>query len=689
MKKTSNKTAMKTAICVAAMLCPSWVHAQALDKATVDTDASDTGDAAVETIVVTAQKRDENLQSVPISIAAVGGDRLERAGVLNPRDLEMVVPGVKAQGVVSPAVFIRGVGTSNASNTGDQGVALHLDGVFHARPTGFAVGFLDVERVEILKGPQGTLYGRGALGGNVNVISRAPSNDFEASVGVEFGNFDLVRVEGAVNLPVSEAIAIRAAVQAQEHDGYSSNGADDVDQLASRLRIRVEPTANLRLDVVGFYARQQGRGPAFHNYRGYPNLPRGDDPWDTGFTTDTQNLDSELKEVSAKIAWDMGFATLSYIPAYVNDKLKVSFPLLIFSPQPLVQSNKLNSKLESHEIRLDSATGRSFEWTLGAFHMKETLDYTIIIPPILNTGGTIETISSSLFGQASLRLGSRIKLIAGGRLTKEKKEQKVVTGLHFEDEWSPATGRLALQYEFHDDSMIYASLSTGFKGGGFFTAPPPNSFGPEKLRVYEVGSKNRFADGRLQLNVAAYIYKYDDYQVNALTPGFNNTLTQGVFNAGKVTMRGAEFDAIFRATPNDRFEAAVTYTHARFGEFAVPGASGRRGDQIPFSPDWSANVAYEHQFELVGGSLIFRLDSHLESSSWLTLNHRDATRQKGYTRSSASLRFTPAGENFSISAWIRSIENRAIKTSATDSLNLETYMLAPPRTFGLTLQAKF
>ncbi|MCC7462359.1 MAG: TonB-dependent receptor [Gammaproteobacteria bacterium] len=651
--------------------------------------AADEADGRLEEIVVTAQKRSENLQKVPISITAITGDLLESQGASSVRSLADLTAGVKVQGTNAPAVFVRGIGTSNSSSTGDQGVALHLDGVYQARPTAFAAGFIDIERVEILKGPQGTLYGRGALGGNINVISKTPEDRFGGTGTLELGNYSLWRIGGVLNVPLADRLAARLAVQTQRHEGYSANGADDADLSAARLRVQYDPTDTVSLGVTAFWSRAEGQGAGYHRFRAYPGLPLDRNEWANSISNG-QYLDAETLTLSGKMDWDLGFATLTYIPAYTDDEYSARFPALIFQPAPFNVDGITHSDLVTHELRLASPSDRRLEWTAGLFAMDEKLNYDLKFLPFVATFGNFRTRSEAAFGQLRVAVHPRVRLIGGLRVNRDTKTQNTNFGNHFENSWTSTTGRVGAEWEFRDASLLYLTASEGFKAGGFFTAPPPNYFDPETVRSYELGSKNRWFDDRLQINGSIFFNDYENYQANAFVPGFNGSITQGVLNAGAAQLYGLEIEGIFQPTPQDRIEASLTSLRSEFTSFKANAISGRVGDALPFSPEWSANLAYEHGFGLRGaGTLSLRGDIHFESKSWLSLNHRQFTSQGEYTRSSVTATYQTVGGRLKLAAWVRNIEDEAVVTTVSDSLNFENYILAPPRTYGLTLSTEF
>jgi len=653
------------------------------------TEGTSPSGGGIVDIVVTAEKRKANLQDVPLSVTAIGGDALQAAGATSARNLDGLVSGVKVQGVNSPAVFVRGVGTSNSSGTGDQGVALHLDGVFQARPTAFAAGFVDVERVEVLKGPQGTLYGRGALGGNVNVISKEPTDQFEGSAGLTIGNYRQLTATAVANVPISDDLAIRAAIQTDRHDSYSKPVGDDLNSFTGRLRLKYELAAGVKIGLTLFHTERDGDGSAYQRARSYTGYPRQKDQWDNAIDND-QYVHAKTTELSGQIDIDLGGATLTYIPAYSWDRYKGAFPSLVYLPTPFMVDSITNSDMMTHEVRLASGSGGRLEWTIGGFYMDEKIDYLLDYQPFVTTYGKFETESVSAFGQASLELVDGLRLIGGIRQNRDTKTQDTNFGNHFHKSWNSTTGRLGFEWKPARENLIYLTASEGFKAGGFFTAPGDNSFDPERMRSYELGTKNRFFDNHLQLNAALFWNKYRNYQANANVPGYNGSITQGVINAGKARLRGFEVETLIALGSADRIDASVTYVDSEFTELKPTTTTAKVGDALPYSPKWSGNAGYQHIFGLASGAtLTARAESHFESKSWLSLNHRQFTGQKGFTKSSATLTYAAAGDRYSVAVWLRNIENEAVKTTVADTLGFENYVLAPPRTFGATLAAKF
>ena len=215
-------------------------------------------------IVVTAQRRSENLQRAAIAVSAIGGDALRDANITKPTELTTVVPALQVATSAGPysLFYLRGVGNFNGNALSDSAVAFNFDGVYVGRPSSTTGFFYDLDRVEVVKGPQGTLYGRNATGGAINVIARKPELDkIGAEATAEYGNYNALRLDGAINLPLGDIAAIRAAGIYVKHDGYMKDGTDRQDDLGGRLSLRVEPSTNLSINVVGDYFRQRGTGP--------------------------------------------------------------------------------------------------------------------------------------------------------------------------------------------------------------------------------------------------------------------------------------------------------------------------------------------------------------------------------------------------------------------------------------------
>ncbi|KUR77532.1 TonB-dependent receptor [Novosphingobium sp. Fuku2-ISO-50] len=615
---------------------PAW--AQNATSTTASTAAPATPGATpeasgsgIQDIVVTAQRRTESLQKAALAVSVLGSDALKQAGVTQAQDLTNLVPALtlSSTGGGGTQVTIRGVGNFAGNPYAEPAVAVNLDGVYLARSSGPTGLYYDLDRVEVLKGPQGTLYGRNATAGAVNVIARRPQNGYEAEGEVEYGNYNNRRVELALNAPIEGVGAIRISGVVAKRDGYESDGYDDEDTQAVRGQLLVDHGGPFSLLVVGDYAHTGGMGSGgvfALSETGFvssnPYLGAAVDGSNAilqgaslGITHGaTANLLPPFKTdgfidvnnwgISATAKYDFGGAELTVIPAYRNS---VSHYLHYDAGFP-VNSDEY-SKATSVEARLGSKNkAAALQWLIGAYFFNEDLNFDLVpyqgvaygpTQPILNTR------SLAAFGQATYALTSALRLTGGLRYTNERKTQNGQLG------YGPGPGlpvtyvsldggliqesrvnwKAGVEFDAGPHSLLYANAATGFKAGGFYasalnpTAPDPatsNTSLPETITAFTAGAKNRFFGNTLQLNVEGFYWKYKDQQITHIGPVYpaaagNNLITE---NAGSADIYGAEADLVWQPISTDRFAADVQYLHAKYNSFvyyqanvAGPGSS--------------------------------------------------------------------------------------------------------------------
>ena len=581
--------------------------------------------AALEEVVITAEKRATTIQDTPISIAAYSGEDLDRAGITSTDGLTNLTPGLVVQKEVIGKVVIRGVGTENFSVGSDPGVAIHQDGVYVARSSVAIFDFFDTERVEVLRGPQGTLYGRNATGGVVNIISRKPSEEFGGYAKVDLGNYAKKRVEAVLNAPVSDSSAFRLSALWAERDGYTENkftnakqlGIDQLDNQelwAARAQLSFAPSETFE-GLLQIDASRDDSNPTAFKYfthaSGDPNIY---------WTLPTDKRLTSLREVSQgyekniiksnrrvpstgrahtdaanlKLTWNLGDVQLMSQTAYretvyswLNDGDGTDVFFVTYFQDD-------DSKQTTQELQLTNTDDSALKWILGAFYLKEEsktfsgLAFTGLSlggpgsPEGILIDGASNTESYSAFGQGTYSFNDRFRMTAGVRYTRDKKDGDMfynLAGLIFlpqflgfpaglswadvlNDSWSAVTPKVGVDFDFTDDVMGYVSATRGFKSGGFNLIGRQGPYDPEFLWSYEAGLKTRFADGRVIANFGAFQYNYKDMQVGKITNA-SDVLT----NAGEATLRG--FEAELRAALGNGFElnAGVAFLDAKFDEF--------------------------------------------------------------------------------------------------------------------------
>lgn len=771
--------------------------------ATAKEAAPDQGAAefsGLEEIVVTAQRREESAQRAALAIDVVTAEELQSAGVVKPEDLMKVVPGLNiGTGGNMPQVYIRGIGTYATNNYADSPIATNIDGVYVSRPWAVRGSFFDLERVEALKGPQGTLYGRNASGGAINLITRRPTfDDVGGYVDAEVGNYNLTSITGAINVPASQTLAFRVAGQSISRDGYLSDGSDDQKSQSARIHTLFQPSLDLSLLVTANYQHTGGRGGGITASPDTPYIANGGSRWtsmsDPNLNSIIANapfapglhlqqafpdnyLDSTVRSLSAELNWNFGPATLTVLPAYRDAKQSDRFYVATFKGDEAEFNHQ-----STLEVRLANSTDK-LKWVFGGYYFNEDQGNQTGKSMRFTTGYfngedlqalRLNARSYAAFGQATFSVLPTLRLTGGLRYTYEKKKQA-----GFADEYSAGppsactgvfapttaqfpnltnapdancvtrivydttpikndkvTWKAGVEFDVAQDSLLYANASTGFKSGGLFSAPttPTDSptYKPEQLTAFELGSKNRLLDNRLQLNVEAFYYDYKDHQENHLKQLSNGIQLFVTDNAGKAKSYGLEADVVFQPVESDRFALNVQYDKSKYDTFVYkspdnpPGVPPETtckitptdfvgstpfssivdcsGNQMVRTPEWQANASYDHYFPLSnGGTFDVGAAVRYASKSYLGVEFLDSEINKAYSIWDANVGYSAPEKKWSITGWVRNIGNKAVYTQAFPSPFVAPQAVYPaagkdgfvgesiqaPRTYGLSLHASF
>lgn len=770
------RTFLRVAVATVAL---SWsLQAQAQEA------ASEGEDTASGEIIVTAQKRSENLQDVPMSVAAISGENLSKAGVTDVTGLTNIMPSLVVQPATGSmtALYIRGVGTLVGNSLSESPVAFNFNQIYVARPSGLLGTFYDLERVEVLKGPQGTLYGRNATGGAVNVIPKRPQlGQFGGEVHLDYGNYNAIRAEAAVNIPLGENAAFRLAGKVADRDGYLSDGYDDENGQALRGSLRWEQGVVSTI-IVADYFKQGGKGngsvlvpssfaptaPAvdlrigaadprstsafFAAVLANPFLPpplKIDDPVLPGLVRPKQDgyVDGEFWGVSANIDADLDFATLSVVPGFRRSK-----PNYLNYNGGFYARAFETADQTSLEVRLTSNGDGPFKYVIGGYYFNEEQDAFnhFVQGQVLSTKFELglHNKSAALFGQATYEIAPGFRLLGGLRYSREHKLADIAltqTGIFAGQPVDPfnntvvpvvikgdrvfkrTTWKAGIEWDITEDNLLYANVATGFKSGGFFVAALDNTFNPENITAYTVGLKNTFFDNRLKFNIEGFYWDYTNQQISYIGSMRNldasgNPITGSglvITNAGKSRIYGAEAELVFNLTRNDVFTANVQYLDAKYTDFtytevgetaprtscatsvnpAVAAPAGQTAFLVNCSgrsqintPKWSANLGYEHTFELGGDlELTFGGRTKIESSRFLAINYLPEQRQGSYMTSDLFLKLGNPNNGWSVTGYVNNVEDETIYagTSLRPVYSAVFNVLRPPRTYGIRLDAKF
>lgn len=682
-------------------------------------------DAGLGEVVVTAQRVKEDVQGTPIAISVYSAEALKTAGITNMAALSATAPDVSFATTEGQSIItIRGISSRDTTETGDPAVSVNTDGFYMNRPYGLNANLYDIDRIEVLRGPQGTLNGRNSVGGAINIITAKPADHFEAYTSVQYGNYSDLEMQGMVNVPLTDKIQMRTAFLSASHDGYRNNtpqrAADDQDDKSARIELAFEPLDNLKGLLTAQYTSQGGAGdamqyiPFVYTATGAldHNLPSGINSG--GFPLGTQPfLRIMSQQLRANLVYDFDAVEVTALGGYdhtayaqgVDQTLYPSASTGVYQWAPSQSPNTLNG-----ELRIASRGSGPFQWQIGGFYFSETSS---LLSGDVSQGATggrdmyfgfmyhTPMNSKAGYAQASYQVTSNLKLTGGFRYTADYKSSygyfgDISGGIIFANQsgsasFSKSTYHLAADYDLTSSNMLYAKYDTGYKAGGFNFGG--SAYAPETVKAYEVGSKNRFLDNTLQLNIAAFYDDYIDQQVATyafLSTGQPVQLTQ---NAGASHNSGAEMELLYKIPVMGTLNFTADYLHARYTNFesvadpSDPKASGNvqlAGNQPPQAPAWSFGMGLEHSWEAFGGALTGRVQSKAQSAYYFSFYNFPDTRQKGYTLSDAFLTYQPGDSHWKVTAFVRNLENSVVFKDAEESQYAVAYAYEfyPPRTYG-------
>ncbi|AYJ85345.1 TonB-dependent receptor (plasmid) [Sphingomonas paeninsulae] len=564
-------------------------------------------DGALQDIVVTAQKRRESLQAAPISISAFTAEDLERKNITGLADLRANVPNLQLtphpNNAATTQIFLRGVGLSDDQITQDGSVAVYVDGVYVARSQGQALEVADLERIEVLRGPQGTLYGRNATGGAINFITRKPTLDeFRAKAQITVGNYSRRTFKGSVNVPIGNSLAATLSYATTKQDGFVRNlgtGVErfgDKDRQAMRGDVLWQPSSSFNLRYA--YDRSQindtpvyvAASPLFPLKLPRPTAgsPLVHDLLPNDITTQGHSLTAEWSPSRA--------VTVRSITAYrkLDNFQNQDYLTGVLGPFPLQKnSSRALQDQWSQELQLVGETSdRTLQYVGGLYYFSESGSNfsNSYSPPTLTRSFTTATINNSsyaIYGQVTLSPGfldRRLHLTVGARQSWDKRAATLARQVQINngpitdvpglgngrrnfDDFSPS---IVVAFDATRDINLYAKAVKGYKAGGFNVRASSISrfnqgFDPEVLWSYEVGMKSEFLDRRLRFNVALFDSKYRDIQINVQSDPTNVRITD-VLNAGRATVKGIEADLTLAPSRSLRFTANYGYLDARYNE---------------------------------------------------------------------------------------------------------------------------
>ena len=695
----------------AIMLTASAAHAQQVDD-----------------IVVTAQKRTERLQDVPIAITAVTSDLATAQGIRGSADLAVAVPGLNVvRQSTAVLFFMRGVGTTGAQAMQDSAIATFVDNVYQPSMSGATFSLNNIERIEVLKGPQGTLYGRNATGGAVNVITRKPSHDTSLQAEIGYGNNKTIEGNLYATTGLAENVAADVAFfYSGMGDGFGKNVITGAEvnkrkDIAVRSKLLFEPADGTSVTLAGDYSKTSGNLGNSFRPTDTSSLLNGQQGYPYGFWDTQANQDPYLYVKnwggSLHIQHEADFATLTSITAlrrlsvYQNGDLDmIDLPILQF------ESFEFNRQW-TQELQLASNADSNVQWVLGGFYLntRAGLNPQHLMGPAIfapfdgfRAYPTQRTESFAIFGQTTIPIMTDTNLTLGGRYTIDKRKLKATGVLEVpgggtvemfppvdrHQTFKEPTWRIALDHKLNPDVMLYASYSRGFKSGVYNSSSPTDPIvRPETLDAFELGVKSDLMDRRLRVNVAGFYYLYDDIQLQRVL----GTVTVLV-NAAKAEIYGLDFEFDAAITEQLTLRGGGEVQHARYTSFpgapvAVPGPAGNiisvgdaTGNKLVYTPDWQANVSLDHRMPVAGGELGTSISYAYNDGYYGEPDNRP--RQKAYHMVNGQLRWTPENERFSIRLWARNLLNEKYKVQMTEVFTGDLVTPGAGREYGISLGIK-
>ena len=712
---------------VAALLCAFLLSAGGFSIASAE-DAS--SDMVLEEIVVTAQKREQSIQDVPIAITAMDGNLLENNGANNLTDLHGIAPNVVLTeiGLIPNIgkVAIRGIAFLDPDPNADPKTGISIDGVPLTRNAGILNDAFDIERVEILRGPQGTLFGRNNLAGTISMVSARPTEDPGGKIKLTLGENGRRTVRATANTGSFADGRLRAKIAGvtRDYDGYYKNAftGNDLGETSSdgaRFTVAFE---NDRFDatLIADWTEENVIGPGITNHIL--------DPDGTGFDGDkytvNQNLDgfSDLENwgvtLESNLETDIGTFTLVAstrdLEYFTFGDFDGKFGPMPFPPIQFHLGRETTHDQQTFELRFADSHSDTLDYVLGVFYLEEDYvtrihsnNFTTSLAQARNTARNSQRATSlAFFGQSDVHISDRLSLVLGGRITMDDKKfsqhrlfppPRIL--LEPEADWDEFTWKAGAQYAFNDDVMGYATVSTGYKGGGFNArASVPQNVGPygsETVTSYEAGLKGDFLDSRMRINAAAFFSDYTDIVGIVRRPNGQPRGSEAIQETlGDAEIFGIELETTLLVNEYLSLNFNAGYLDPKWTDFYVDlNNNGVKTDNthldLPNAPKWTLYGSIDYRLPVADGALHVHGDARYMSRNVmleqvdLPVYHRQAR-----TIFNAFVAFSPDNDRYRISVYGKNLSDENIRVGALNVVWIQTFF-HPPREFGVEAQVNF
>ncbi len=744
-------------------------------------------------IIVTATKRAEKLTEVPIAISVLGADDIDQTSIRELSQIDEYIPNVQISNGTDfrSVITIRGVGSSSRNIGFDSRVGVYVDGVYMGQSPSSNQELLDLERVEVLRGPQGMLFGKNTVAGAISLVTKKPSKEFYGQASADLGNFNYREFKGMVNVPLSENTAAKFSVSKTDRDGYVQNittGNDlaDRDVLAYRAQLRFASSDNFEINLSYDGLKSENTaliGEPLSDFLAIFPVAIAPEPRRVAFNIDP-NDEREVKGGTIDLEYEMqnGF-TLKSISAF-RDTEGFSTNATDYSDTDIFSIDYTDTfKQYTQEFQILSPGDKRLTYMAGLYYYKQDattnrdaiigLDfYEGFIGPFVApafgfnpatitqaqlafvanfvgfgaegssvfNGGQVDTKSIAGYVNGSLDFTDRLTIGFGGRYSVEDKDANWLldgrnsgifaigsTGVDPTDPNPPAPSplinarqdkffspALSLTFALSDDANVYAKYSSGYKSGGFnldfinaveLAANNGLEFDKETVDSFEVGMKGNFVDGRLRLNLAAFLANYDDYQVNQFVDLGGGRTSIRITNAAKVKTQGLEAEFQLQATDNLEVQGSVGVLSAKFDSFIGGGTAGAdaTGNKLPNAPEFTASLAtvYTHDLPSLNSSLLIRADVTHTGGFFTGVNEEKTTQLAGgatvpfgfidsLTQINGRIGILPNNEKFEFYVWGRNLNDAdGLEDSGRDFFGTITSKPNIGRTYGVGVVANF
>ncbi len=673
----------------------------------------------LEEVVVTAQKRAQSLQDVPIAISAFGSDDLERINTATLADLQYSTPNltVSPNGRSNSSIGIRGVSDFSRNPGYDNRVGVYVDGLFVGRSAAANQATLDLERIEVLRGPQGTLFGKNTVAGAIALSTKAPTNEFYGFVKAEIGNYSRQSITAMVNAPLSDTLFAKVMINDTQRDGHVKNlftGEDlnGLDDQSIRLQLRYEnerTSATLSID-------QDERKAPFHGREALIDAPAyAPAPYQVRFD-EPQRQDIELEGLGLVIDHELSNGmSFSSLTGYRKTDFKNNAEEDYTDSQVITSAySRVTSSLgevsehTSQEFRWVSPASEEIDYTFGLYYFDQTNESNSSAALLggvasVQVPAKVGVTSYAAYIHGNISISEKLQFTGGVRYTYEEKDvqfdisdtTRLYLNASYTDNFSTddISPKLGLNYFMSDDTMLYVSYGRGFKSGGwnvdFVSTLEQLAFDDESVNSAEIGIKTTLWDGRARINLAYYDAQYDDFQVRQFVETAAGGTVATITNAGEVTASGIEADIEILLTDNVSLWATYGNTDSTFDQFKNGGGAGIDfdGNTLPDAPETTYSLALEARFPVASGEVVAQLDYNYRDDFYTNPNNAAINTVDSYDLTNARIGYEPASGDWSVHAWVKNLnDNDDIIYASRSFLGIPHGTYMEPRMTGLTVK---